>query len=256
MTGIFYEDLSKINLNLIKAKNLKLLENVDHKNKNDFLNKNKIENFIVIKKDEEITHWEDIDHNKNTNILILGPEWADKEDRIISKKINKSNEHAQNIKLTSKKITHPILSADLKNIKDLYIEKKYNEFCLEAEKLIFENKIDRKDYLMLSYYMSIIFYFKNKNIEKSRKLLRNAIKIKPDFHEAWCAWADILLDAGKLEEAKLAYQECMLAFKKRSEFDFLPYCQKRGTEYPEKMIEKITSIKREIKFIKKLDQDY
>jgi tetratricopeptide (TPR) repeat protein len=203
------------------------------------LNSNRnIETILKIENDEQIVKI-NFDSNKSKYITLLSKGWEIKQDRLLLKNKNNSVE-VQDI-IVNSNLMPPFLSENITTLKDFFSNKDYVAFVEKCELTLQQNKCGLEDYLMICYYAANVYYFKLKNFYKSRDLLLRAVSIKQDFHEAWCAWADILLDTGQPLKALDSYEKTIEKFKSRDYTkDFIPTNKTRGYEYP---LEKITAIK-------------
>ena len=239
MIALYFENINNISNNASFVSNRALCDLYDL----SYLKKNKnIESVLEIKNNETIINL-DFDNKKSNFVNITSGEWTVKFERLISLE-NNSNTKIQNIEIQSN-LKHPFLSKNLDKIKEYYVNKNYNEFIIESELLLQKNKLIFEDYIMLCYYCANVYWFKLKNFDKAKNLLLKCVSIKPNFHEAWCAWADVLLDIGLNKKAIDSYEKCIEHYKTRNlDEEKVPINKSRGYKYP---LEKINTIKTQSK---------
>lgn len=220
----------------------------------NLLNQHNISCLLSIKKNEKIKvlNLENIE-TKSNRVCLTDKKWILKAPRFFSNKTNKAAAICQNIIITQEeKIEYPILDDDFHILKNLYKEKKYQQFVVESEKWIFHNLEKTQKQLMLRYYCGLVYYFKLQNIKKSLEHLGIALLINPGMPELWCAWGDILLDKKMYEKSKYIYKNAIISQKARNIFDNYPLWLDRNSGYAENMYKKIKESVKNIKTVRSI----
>lgn len=186
--------------------------------------------YIVLEDGEAIKGMESLE--KCNFSCISDGEWMIKENRIYN---FKSDNKSPIIIMKNKPFVYPLIKEE--NLKNLYLQKKYEEFVLESEKHIFEHG----SYNMLDYYISIVCFFILKRYKEAQAKLTNLLHKHPTYAEAWCLLGDMLLTQNKNGLAKQAYENAVIKGKDRDIYDNDPVWLKKYDEYPK---EKLSQIER------------
>jgi tetratricopeptide (TPR) repeat protein len=235
MIALYFENIKDITNNSDFVSNNVLTEDFNFSSIGNYKNVNSI---LKIKSEEKISIL-NYDSNKSNLITVTSKGWDIREERILNKNKNQSLE-IQDINIISK-INPPFLSSNHESLKNSFTDKNYIKFIEDCEIIIQSRQCSVEDYLMICYYAANVYYYKLNNFYKSKDLLLRAVSIKDTFHEAWCAWADILLDTNQPYKALDSYKKTIEKFKSRDyKNDYMPTNKTRGYEYP---LEKISVIK-------------
>lgn len=209
----------------------------------DFLPKNRIHYYLLLKENEEIKFCESF--AQNNKVFVTDGNWLIKQKRIFT--LNKlSSDDGSTLIIQSKSKLHgPFINNE--NLKNLYLQKKYEDFALETEKYIFDN-FD-KSYPFLRYYLSMVYFFKLNNPNKSQvhlSLLLNEFKY---LAEGWCLLGDILVTSKKHFDAIKAYENAIVYGKNRNIYDGNPVWITKYGSYPQSMLNKIQNLINNTKII-------
>jgi tetratricopeptide (TPR) repeat protein len=187
-----------------------------------------INNYLLLEYGDLILRWPKLQPSKY--VCITNGTWIDKQSRF---KIPSNN--PEPIFLKNKNLKFPKFNNKLQLC---YDKGDYSQFILDAEKIIFDEI--KNDNIALRYFLSVVYFFKIKNSQKSEQHIRYILNKKPDFAEAWCLLGDIFVFCNMYLDAKRQYENALAYGKARDIYDDLPMCPTKYEEYPSQMIEKIT----------------
>ena len=119
--------------------------------------------------------------------------------------------------------------------------KDYKNFFNNCEEYYLREKEVSSSYIMMKYYCSQINFYIG-NIKKSIEEILFCISFKPEISEFWCLLGDIYYKQNQYEKSKEFYENAIIVGKKRRKDDRLPIEIKKYKEYPNKMIENINQI--------------
>jgi hypothetical protein len=135
-----------------------------------------------------------------------------------------------------------------KKLQNLYKSKLYDEFCIEAEKVIFSH--GNNDF-MLDYYLALVYYFVRGNAEGAKNKIAIILNKCPEFAEAWCALGDMFVETKQLGLAQKAYTQAINKGKNRNIYDGKPVWIAKYNNYPKEMLEKINKMLNDTKVVLK-----
>lgn len=211
--------------------------------KEDVLNekvipKNKIAFYLLLKENEEIKFCDDL--RMDSKVFVTDHEWMIKQKRIFHN--NEAEKYLDDgnpiIIKTKNKIYGPFINDE--KLKKLYVEKRYEEFVMEAEKFIFDNY--SKNFPFIRYYMAMIYFFKLNNPEKTQQHLSLILNSYKYMSEAWCLLGDILIESKKHFDAIKAYENAIIYGKERNLYDGDPVLLKKYNKYPKEMLDKLNNL--------------
>lgn len=236
MIGIFYKDLSEIDVLIANLDGVQLLS--------DF-NPSQINlTTIVIEKGQKLNSftYEQVD-GEIVSIKSLG--WIIKRKQIYFK--NKPDKSLSSVSILED-LKHPFLVSS--SCKILYQEKNWQEFIKESNRVLHSLHHSNQDFLLHIYYNFLVCYHKIKNYKEATNFFDMGLHFEPNFHELICAAADAACELSDLKQAKLLYEKALEAYSKRKILDYTNYSEKLGIEYPRKMLENLSGISRNSSFIK------
>jgi len=120
--------------------------------------------------------------------------------------------------------------------------KNFFKYC--EEYYMREDKLTAS-YIMMKYYCSQVNLHLG-NIKKSIEDILYCISFKPEMSEFWCLLGDNYYKQTQYKKSKEFYSNAIIVGKKRKNNDDYPIEIKKYKEYPEKMIENINKILKDI----------
>ena len=246
MIGLLFEDSNDITNKILKNKKIKLIEKIDYTNIEKELLNNEVNCFLKINKNEKIINLSDVDFTGSNMVCVQYGNWKNKENRLYGS-FKFENKLSQDIILESSKSNKIFISEDYYLAKKNFENKEYENFARAAEKILFEKETITIEKFMLMFYLASTYLFKLNRPTDGNNYVKKMLAYHKNFHEAWCIWADALVYYKKYKQAIAAFKKTQEAFSERNPLDLFPYCEKRGAEYPAKMIidleEKIKNIR-------------
>lgn len=202
----------------------------------DFLPKNKIDFYLLLKENESIKYCDSL--QGNNKVFLIDSSWMVLQKRIFSLNSLQKDDGLPIIIQSNEKLHGPFINHEI--LKSLYLQKKYDEFTLEAEKFLFDNY--KLSYPMIRYYISMIYYFKLQNPSKAQVHISFILNEKRSMAEAWCLLGDILVSSKRYFEAIKAYENAIVYGKYRDIYDGDPVWLSRYDLHPREMLGKIQKL--------------
>lgn len=118
----------------------------------------------------------------------------------------------------------------------------YKNFIIESEKLIFKENLNEENDLLIRYYLSNVFLYKEKNNQKFIQNILTLLGKKPEMPEFWCMAGDYWYLNNNFKNAMCFYKYALLAAKHRDLNDNMFYMPEKYNNYPNKMIKSCDEI--------------
>lgn len=203
----------------------------------DFLPKNKLDFYLLLKEGEQIKFCESL--SPDNKVFITDNNWLIKQKRTFTLNPFASDSSGGIVIIQSlNKLHQPFIEQE--NLKSIYLQKKYEMFVLETEKYLFDNF--KKTFPFLRYYLSLVYFFKLNNGNKAQTHLSILLNEHKYLAEAWCLLGDILIASKKHFDAIKAYENAIIYGKKRNIYDGDPMWIPKYDIYPKEMLAKIQNL--------------
>lgn len=203
----------------------------------DFLPKNKLNFYLLLKENEEIKFCESL--SPDNKVFITDSNWLVKQKRTFSLNSFATDDSGGVVIIQShNKLSGPFIKQE--NLKSIYLQKNYELFVLETEKYLFDNF--QKKFPFLRYYISMVYFFKLQNGSKAQTHLSVLLNEHKNLSEAWCLLGDILVSTKKHFDAIKAYENALIYGKQRDIYDGNPMWIPKYDIYPKQMLQKIQNL--------------